>query len=71
MNLNVMQSKIDKLLSVFTKLIKELETQISSLNFEIVCNKERIEKLEADNVTYESKIKEYTTLKENVERIIK
>lgn len=70
-DLNKMQGKVNKLMSVFTKLTSELERAISQLNGEIRANEELIEKRKADNVMYENRIKEYETLKTNVENIFK
>ena len=70
-NISKMQGKIDKFLSVFTNLIGELNGAIGELNGAIVSNNEAIKRMEDDNVTYEEKIKEYETLKSNVENIIK
>lgn len=70
-NISKMQDKVDKLLSVFTSLIGELNKAIGELNGAIVSNNEVIERMKDDNVTYEAKIKEYETLKSNVENIIK
>ena len=70
-NMTNMQSKIDKLLSVFTKLIAELEKAISELNGAIGSNKELIARKEHENIVFAEKIKEYEQLKSNVEHIIK
>ena len=70
-DLNKMQGKVNKLMSVFTKLTSELDSAISQLNGEIRANEELIEKRKADNVMYENRIKEYETLKTNVENIFK
>jgi hypothetical protein len=71
LNLGKMQERVDKLLSVFTKLIAELNRAIDTLDGEITRNNEAIEKAKADNEVYESKIKEYNALKSNLENIIK
>ena len=71
LDMNKMQGKVNKLMSVFTKLTGELENAISQLKGEIRANDELIEKRKADNVMYENKIKEYETLKTNVENIFK
>ena len=70
-DLNKMQGKVNKLMSVFTKLTSELDSAISQLNGEIRANEELIEKRKADNAAYENRIKEYETLKTNVENIFK
>ena len=71
LNLGKMQERVDKLLSVFTKLIAELNRAIDTLDGEISRNNEAIEKAKADNEVYESKIKEYNALKSNLENIVK
>ena len=71
LDMNKMQGKVNKLMSVFTKLTGELENAISQLKSEIRANDELIEKRKADNVMYENKIREYETLKTNVENIFK
>ena len=71
LNINKMQSKIDNLLSIFKKLITELDKSIGELNGAIVTNKEIIKQKEADNITYAEKITEYEHLKHNIENIIK
>ena len=70
-NVNKMQHKVDKLLSIFTNLINELDKAISKLNSEIDANKDAIEKAQSNIEVYESKIAEYNTLKSNVESIVK
>ena len=69
-NVNKMQKKIDKLLSVFTGLIDALNSSISELNKAIDDNNATIEQAKADNIAYNEKIKEYETLKSNVANII-
>lgn len=69
-DMNKMQGKVNKLMRVFTNLINELDKQITELKGEIRHNEEVIEKRKEDNIMYESKIKEYETLKTNVERIV-
>ena len=71
LNIAVMQSKIDKLLSIFKKLIAELEKSIGELNGAIDTNKEIIAQKETDNIMYAEKIEEYERLKQNIENIIK
>ena len=70
-NMTNMQSKINKLLSVFTKLITELENAISELNGAIVSNEELIIRKEKENTVFAEKIEEYEHLKQNIENIIK
>lgn len=69
-NMKKMQGRIDKLLSVFTNLVTELESAITELNTAIVTNEEAIERTKAENAVMELKIKEYETLKTNVQQIV-
>ena len=69
-SLKKMQSKIDGLLSVFTKLIKKLEDNITELNSGILANKEEIANLEKQNNDYSEKIKEYDALAARVKGFI-
>ena len=70
LNMAKMEGKVNKLMRIFTNLIDELDKSIGELKGEIRHNEEVIEKRKEDNVMYESKIKEYETLKANVERIV-
>jgi uncharacterized coiled-coil protein SlyX len=69
-NLKKMQGRIDKLLSVFTNLVYELESAITELNTQIVLNEDTIENIKAENAVMTDKIKEYETLKTNVKSIV-
>ena len=69
-NIKVMQRRVDKALSIFKKLITELDKSIGELNSAIVTNKEIIAQKEADNITYSGMIGEYEHLKCNIEGII-
>ncbi len=69
-NLKKMQGRIDKLLSVFTNLVYELESAIIELNTQIVQNEDTIENIKAENAVMTDKIKEYETLKTNVKSIV-
>ena len=71
LNVGRMQRRIDKLLSVFTKVFEELDSAVSKLNDKINENNEAIEQAKGDNKIYESKIKEYNTLKSKMEHIVK
>lgn len=70
LNMKKMQGRIDKLLSVFTNLVTELESSINELHSEITRNEETIERTKAENAVMELKIKEYETLKTNVQQIV-
>ncbi len=69
--LNRMHRRINKLLSVFTNLIDQLENTIMELKDAINTNDEKIEMLKDDNASYSAKIAEYENLKLNVEHIIR
>lgn len=56
---------------MFTKVIEELDSAVSKLNDKINENNEAIEQAKGDNKIYESKIKEYNTLKSKMEHIVK
>lgn len=70
-DLKKMQNKIDKLMSIFTNIVKELDTQINRLNNAIDVNRQQIVKAEVENRQYAEKIDEYQALKNKVESIIK
>ena len=70
-NLSIMQKKVDKLMSVFTNIVKELNTQIDTLNDAIDDNNHYISVAELENKQYAEKIDEYQALKNKVESIIK
>ena len=69
-NMKKMQGRIDNLLSVFTNLVTELDSAITERNTAIVTNEEVIERNKAENAVMELKIKEYETLKTNVQKIV-
>lgn len=71
MNLNRMQRKIDRLSSIFIKLIDALNEAIEYLTSKISDNTDHIRKLEDDNYLYQTKIEEYKSFKTNVEHIVK
>lgn len=70
-DLKKMQNKIDKLMSVFTNIVKELNTQIVALGNAIDENNQLILTAESENKQYAEKIDEYEALKNKVESIIK
>lgn len=70
-DLTKMQKRVDKCMLVFTRIVEELETEISTLKHSIDDNKQLIETAEAENITYGLKIDEYEALKGKVESIIK
>lgn len=70
-NLDKMQNKVNKLMSVFTNIVKELDTQIDELKGEIDDNNHYISVAESQNKQYAEKIDEYQALRNKVESIIK
>lgn len=70
-NLSKMQKKIDTIMSVFTRIVNELDKRIGELNGAIVANDRLIEKATHENDQYLYKIDEYQALKDRVESIIK
>ena len=66
-----MQKKVDNVMVVFTNVIKELTTQIGELDSAIESNNQRISTAQLQNEQYAEKIKEYETLKNKVESIVK
>lgn len=66
-----MQKKVDNVMVVFTNVIKELTTQIGELDNAIETNNQRISTAQLQNEQYAEKIKEYETLKNKVESIVK
>ena len=68
--INKVYRRVDKMLSVFTKLIDELEKGILELKNAMCKNEEKIETLREENESYTNKIKEYEALRVNVEHIL-
>ena len=66
-----MQKKVDNVMIVFTNVIKELTTQIGELDNAIESNNQQIATAQSQNEQYAEKIKEYETLKNKVESIVK
>ena len=66
-----MQKKVDNVMVVFTNVIKELTTQIGELDGAIESNNQQISTAQLQNQQYAEKIKEYETLKNKVESIVK
>ena len=66
-----MQKKVDNVMVVFTNVIKELTTQIGELDNAIESNNQQIATAQSQNEQYAEKIKEYETLKNKVESIVK
>lgn len=71
MDLNKMQSRIDKLLGVFTKLIDQLNKSIQELDDAMKSNTAQIIRLRFANDQYTNKIVEYEKLKGKIEDLVK
>lgn len=70
-DLSKMQKKVDNVMNVFNNIVKELSTQIGELDKGIESNNKIISTAVEENKLYAEKIKEYETLKNKVESIIK
>lgn len=69
-NLTKIQNRVDKLTSIFTNIVTELETQIDVLNNAIADNEQIIYNAKVENEAYGFKISEYDALKNKVKSII-
>ena len=69
-NLKQMQAKVDKMLSVFTKLKAELDAQKDVLCQAISDNNKKLQDLNAENQIYAHKIKEYDALATNIDKFL-
>lgn len=70
LNLKAMQAKVDKLLSGFTKLQNELETQIEVLDNEIASNDMLVAEINAQSAEYAVQIDKYAALKQNIDNFL-
>lgn len=70
-DLTKMQSHIDKLMRVFTKLVEQLNQSIQDLDNAIKGNTAQIVRLRSANDEYTNKIVEYEKLKTKIENLIK
>lgn len=70
LNLKHMQAKVDKMLSVFTKLKAELETQQDVLVEAMAENNKQMQELQEENGIYYRKIIEYSTLVSNIDKFL-
>ena len=69
-NLAKMQRKVDKMISVFTNIVNELDCCIAELNDSISTNEHIIECAKTQNSIMSNKIVEYEKLKSNIQRIV-
>ena len=70
LNLKHMQAKVDKMLSVFTKLEAELETQIEVLDEEIEANDKKVAEINRQSAEYAVQIDKYNSLKYNIGKFL-
>lgn len=69
-NLKAMRAKVDKMLSVFTKLETELETQIEVLDEEIAANDKIVADINRQSAEYAQQIDQYESLKSNISKFL-
>lgn len=70
LNLKSMQAKVDKMLSVFTKLETELEAQIEVLDEEIAANDKLVADINRQSAEYAQQIDQYESLKSNISKFL-
>lgn len=69
-NLKAMRAKVDKMLSVFTKLETELEAQIEVLDEEIAANDKLVADINRQSAEYAQQIDQYESLKSNISKFL-
>ena len=69
-NLKAMRAKVDKMLSVFTKLETELEAQIEVLDEEIAANDKKVADINRQSAEYAQQIDQYENLKSNISKFL-
>ena len=69
-NLKAMRAKVDKMLSVFTKLETELEAQIDVLDEEIAANDKLVADINRQSAEYAAQIDRYESLKDNIDNFL-
>lgn len=69
-NLKAMQAKVDKMLSVFTKLETELEEQIDVLDKEIAANDKLVADINRQSAEYAQQIDQYESLRSNIGKFL-
>ena len=69
-NLKAMKAKVDKMLSVFTKLKDELEAQIEVLDEEIEYNDKLVADINRQSAEYAAQIDQYECLKNNIDNFL-
>ena len=69
-NLKAMRAKVDKMLSVFTKLETELNEQIGVLDREIAANDKLVADINRQSAEYAQQIDQYENLKSNISKFL-
>ena len=69
-NLKAMRAKVDKMLSVFTKLETELEAQIDVLDEEIAANDKLVADINRQSAEYAQQIDQYESLRSNIGKFL-
>ena len=69
-NLKAMRAKVDKMLSVFTKLETELEAQIDVLDEEIAANDKMVADINRQSAEYAQQIDQYESLRSNIGKFL-
>ena len=69
-NLKAMRAKVDKMLSVFTKLETELEAQIEVLDEEMAANDKLVADINRQSAEYAQQIDQYESLKSNIGKFL-
>lgn len=69
-NLKAMRAKVDKMLSVFTKLETELEKQIDVLDKEIAANDKLVADINRQSAEYAQQIDQYESLRSNIGKFL-
>mgnify|MGYP002514616198 FL=1 len=69
-NLKAMRAKVDKMLSVFTKLETELEEQIEVLDEEIEANDKLVADINRQSAEYAQQIDQYESLRSNIGKFL-
>ena len=69
-NLKAMRAKVDKMLSVFTKLETELEEQIGVLDKEIAANDKLVADINRQSAEYAQQIDQYESLRSNIGKFL-
>ena len=69
-NLKAMRAKVDKMLSVFTKLETELEAQIDVLDKEIAANDKLVADINRQSAEYAQQIDQYESLRSNIGKFL-